>query len=73
VLNINSIKCLEITAEAKSLKLIVLKDCFFKGPINKRKKLILLIILKRIFVEIIKVKINKRINSNSEVAFKRIK
>ena len=44
----------------------------FKG-INKREKLILLIILKRIFVEIIKVRINKEVNNNSEVAFKRIK
>jgi hypothetical protein len=58
---------------ADSLKLIVLKGCFFKGLISKREKLILLIILRRIFVEIIKVRINKGVNSNSEVAFRRIK
>jgi hypothetical protein len=51
----------------------VLKGCFSKGLISKREKLILLIILKRIFVEIIKVGINKGVDSDSEVAFRRIR
>jgi hypothetical protein len=39
----------------------------------KREKLILLIILKRIFVEIIEVRVSEGVNSDSEVAFRRIK
>ena len=64
---------LRINKGAKSLKLEVLKGYFFKGLISKREKLILLIILKRIFIKIIKVGINKGFNSNSKVAFRRIK
>jgi hypothetical protein len=64
---------LRINKGAKSLKLIVLKGCFSKGLTSKKEKLILLIILKRIFIKIIKVKISKGVNSNSEVAFRRIK
>ena len=55
------------------MKLIVLKGCFSKGLIGKREKLILLIILKRIFVEIINVEISEGVDSNSEVVFRRIK
>ena len=64
---------LRISKGAKSLKLTVLKGCFSKGLTSKKEKLILLIILKRIFIKIIKVKINKRVDSNSEVAFRQIK
>ena len=64
---------LRINKGAKSLKLAVLKGCFSKGLTSKKEKLILLIILKRIFIKIIKVRISKGVNSNSEVAFKQIK
>ena len=55
------------------MKLKVLKGCFFKGLTSEREKLILLIILKRIFIKIIKVRINKGVNSDSEVAFRQIR
>jgi hypothetical protein len=54
------------------LKSEVSKGCFSEGLTGEREKLILLIILKRIFVEIVEVGIGEGVDSDSEVAFGRI-